>query len=70
MRGKRMWAELALMMCGYLVLWFLWFAFLRFAEYGWITSGFAAAFLAVLSIGFSVIGVEVWRSRRRGGGVE
>ena len=65
MRGKRMWAELALMMFGYALVWLLWFAHLRFAEYGWITSGFAAAFLAVLSIGLAVIGVEVWRSRRR-----
>ena len=66
MRGLRMWAELALMMCGYGLLWFLWFAHLRFAGSGWITSVFASFTLAALSIGFSVIAVELWRSRRRG----
>jgi len=66
MRGLRMWAELSLMMCGYLALWLLWFAGLRFAEYGWVTSVFASFTLAALSIGFSVIAVELWRSRRRG----
>ena len=61
-----MWAELALMMFGYLLVWLLWFAHLRFAEYGWITSVFASFPLAVLSIGLAVIVVELWRSRRRG----
>ena len=66
MRGLRMWAELALMMFGYLFLWLLWLAFLRFAEYGWITSGVASFFLAALSIGIGVIVVELWRMWRRG----
>ena len=66
MRGLRMWAELALMMFGYLFLWLLWFAGLRFAGSGWITSVFASFTLAALSIGLAVIVVELWRSRRRG----
>ena len=70
MRGRRMCAELALMVLGYLFVWLLWLAHLRGAEYGWVTSIVASFFLAALSIGFSVIIVELWWSRRRGGGVE
>jgi len=63
MRGLRMWAELGLMLFGCAVLWALWFAALRFAECGWLTSGVGSLFLAALSIGFSVVIVEVLRSR-------